>query len=63
MPKNMKYIEPDLFCVFPAMGYWEIDGKPVSSREARYGLHPRAVWKESEVAKNLHRHVGYFVPA
>lgn len=41
------------FIVFPALGYWEIDGKPVSSKEAQYGLHPDAVWKETEAARCL----------
>ncbi len=35
------------FNVFPAMGYWEIEGKPVSSRAAEYGAHPKAVWKQT----------------
>lgn len=38
------------FNVFPALGYWEIDSKPVSSREARYGAHPRAKWMRTEEA-------------
>lgn len=41
------------FVVFPAFGYWEIDGKPVSSKEADYGLNPKAKWVETEVARNL----------
>ena len=41
------------FCVFPALGYWEIDGKPVSSLKANYGANPKAVWRETEVAKNM----------
>ena len=41
------------FCVFPALGYWEIDGKPVSSKEAEYGLNPRAIWKPTEIARSL----------
>jgi len=43
--------KPLPFCAFPAMGYWEIDGKPVSSKEAQSGLHPRAIWRETEIAK------------
>ena len=43
----------DKFVVFPALGYWEIDGKPVSSKEAQFGAHPRAIWRETEVARNL----------
>jgi len=42
------------------MGYWELNGRPVSSREADYGLHPLALWKESEVAKELHLYLGWF---
>ena len=30
--------------IFPSLGHWEIDGKPVSSEEAEYGLNPDAVW-------------------
>ncbi len=41
MPKIM---EEDRICIFPTMGYWEIDGRPVSSREAHSGLHPLAKW-------------------
>ena len=41
------------FNVFPALGYWEIDGKPVSSKEAEHGLHPRAVWKETQYSEGL----------
>ena len=37
-------LQEEHFCVFPAMGYWEIDGKPVSSREVRSGLHPLVKW-------------------
>jgi len=59
--KNMVYVPPTEFCVCPSMGYWEIDGKSVSSTEADCGLNPQAVWKESEVARNLHKHTGYFV--
>jgi hypothetical protein len=42
------------------MNYWELNGKPVSAREANYGLAPGAVLMESEVAKELHLHLGYF---
>jgi len=45
MDKNRK------FCVFPAVGYWEIDGKPVSENEAK--LNPQAVWKKTEIAKRI----------
>ena len=41
------------FVVFPAFGYWEIDGSPVSSKEAMYGAHPHTIWRETEVARNL----------
>jgi len=87
------YHPPTKFCAFPSMGYWEIDGKPVSSREAldrmslcdrisrgeeiqvnaRLGefqidaiqIHSdrpilsRPIWKESEVARELHLHTGW----
>ena len=56
-----KYVEPDLFCSFPSMGYWAIDGRPVSPREALNGLNPRATYERSEVANNLHRHVGQLI--
>ncbi len=58
-----KYVEPTEFCVCPSMGFWAIDGRAVSSKEADYGLHPNAEWKLSEVARNLHKHTGYFVEA
>ena len=58
----MKYHPPTKFCVFSAMGYWELNGRPVSSERARYGSAPGAVWKESEVARELYLHVGYFTP-
>ncbi len=32
------------FCIFPAFGYWEINSRPVSSAEAKSGLHPDVVW-------------------
>ena len=34
----------DEFCAFPALGYWEIAGRPVSSAEAQSGRHPDAIW-------------------
>ena len=37
-------LQEEHLCVFPTMGYWEIDGRPVSSREAHSGLHPLAKW-------------------
>lgn len=58
----MRYIPPKKFCALPAMTYWEIDGKPVSSREAEYDGHPRAVLKESEISKHLEDYVGRLVP-
>lgn len=30
-----KYHPPTKFCVFPALGYWELNGKPVNDREAQ----------------------------
>lgn len=39
-----KFIEEIGFCIFPAMGYWEMMGKPVSSLDAEYGAHPDAKW-------------------
>src|ERR1044072_9483148 len=30
------------FNIFPALCYWQINGKPVSSEEAQYGLNPNA---------------------
>jgi hypothetical protein len=39
------------FCPFPAFTYWQLYGKPVSSSEAEYGLHPDAVLCETEQAK------------
>ena len=48
----MKKIEQHQpFCVFPSMGYWELDGKPVSGKMVRYGLEPGAIWKQTELAK------------
>lgn len=32
------------FSVAPIMGHWEIDGKPVSAKEAKYGLKEKARW-------------------
>ncbi|KKL97298.1 hypothetical protein LCGC14_1835900 [marine sediment metagenome] len=58
----MKYVPPKKFCAFPAMGYWEIDGKSVSSAEAEYGGHPRAIWRESEISKQLEDYMGRLVP-
>lgn len=55
MKKGRKTTGAEDFVVFPALGYWEIDGKPVSSREAKCGLHPRAVWKPTEVACQMGR--------
>lgn len=40
----LKLFEERGICIFPAMGYWEIDGKPVSSREAEAGAHPDTKW-------------------
>lgn len=54
------YHPPTKFCVSPAMGYWELSGRPVSAKEAQYGLLPEAIWRESEVARELHLYVGYF---
>tara|TARA_Y100000034_G_scaffold68621_1_gene82823 strand:- start:664 stop:1011 length:348 start_codon:yes stop_codon:yes gene_type:complete len=93
-----KYHPPTKFCVFPSMGYWAIDGNPVSSREAldRMSLCDRLdrarvdgktklegelqlgqftiteievdsdkqfitrpTWEQSEVARELHLHVGW----
>ena len=36
------------FNVFPGMGYWEIDGKPVSAREAEHWINLHAKWKPAE---------------
>jgi len=52
---NKKTKLPMPFCVFPALGYWEIDGKPVSAKKAQYGSHPGAIWKETEIAKSRER--------
>ena len=41
------------FVVFPSLGYWEIDGKPVSPKEAQYGLHPKAKWMPTEVSRTI----------
>lgn len=30
----LKYHPPTKFCVAPAMGYWELNGRPVGEREA-----------------------------
>ena len=54
----MKYIPPTKFCVFPSMGYWEVDGKPVSWEDAKNN--PNRIWKQSEIAKNIKDYVGYF---
>ena len=43
------------FVIFPSFGYWEIDGKPVSSEEAQAGLHPRAIWRLTEIGKHPER--------
>jgi hypothetical protein len=53
------YRPPTKFCVFPALTYWELNGKPVSAQEAQYGLAPGAVLRETEIAKELHLHLGY----
>lgn len=58
----MRFIPPTKFCCFPALTYWEIDGKPVSSREAEYGAHPRAVLKETEISKHYSDYIGKLVP-
>ena len=39
-----KMIEEQGICIFPAMGYWKMYGKPVGSRLAISGLHPDAKW-------------------
>ncbi len=53
------YHPPTKFCVSPAMGYWELDGKPVSGKEAQWGSAPGAVWRESEIAKEIHLYTGW----
>lgn len=54
------YHSPTKFCVFPALGYWELYGQAISPTEAQYGLIPGAVWVESEIAENLKDYIGYF---
>ena len=56
----MKYIPPIKFCVFPSMGYWALNGKPISAREAQHGAAPGVTWESSEIALNLKDYVGYF---
>jgi len=46
----MKRNRRKIFVVFPSFTYWEIDGKPVSSREADYGLNPKAILKLTDIA-------------
>ena len=61
------YRPPTRFCAFPSLGYWEVDGKPVSSREALErealcdrGSHlARSIWRESEISRELHLHTGW----
>ena len=53
------YHPPTKFAVAPSMGYFEIDGKPVSDKEAQWGSAPGAVWRESEISKELHLYVGW----
>ncbi len=55
----MKYVYPTMFCAFPALWYWELDGKPVSERVANES--GRAIQKPTEVAKNIKYHMGYFI--
>lgn len=56
-----KWIPPTKFCALPAFEYWELNGKPVSAREAEYGLKEGAVLKKTEIAKNLKDYQGFFV--
>lgn len=58
--KTKKYIYPTRFSSLPALGYWEIDGAPVSSEEAMNGLHPKAVWIPTEISDNIHEHTRHF---
>lgn len=54
--KQKKYHPPTKFCVAPALGYWELNGKPV-----RYNPDvPGMVWRESEVTRELHLYLGWF---
>ena len=55
-----KYIPPTKFCVLPAFDDWELNGKPVSSREAKYGLKEGVFLKKTEIAKNLKDYCGFF---
>ena len=43
-----KWIPPTKFCAFPSFGYWELNGKPVSSKVAKYGLRVGVVWRRSK---------------
>lgn len=52
------FIPPTKFCVYPVLGYWELNEKPVSSKEAQCGLDPGAKWMESEVCRELHLYFG-----
>ena len=56
--KRHYFLEPfteQKFAAFPSLGYWEIDGKPVSSADARAvgWFAGGAKWRETEVARNL----------
>ena len=53
------YHPPTKFCVFPALGYWSLNGKPVSDKEANYGLTPGVKWLPTEIARNLKDYMGW----
>lgn len=55
--KNSSNKKP--FVAFPALGYWEIDGKAVSSEKAQWGLNSDAVWKPTEISKNLNDRISH----
>ena len=55
---EIKYIAPTKFCSFPSIGYWELNGHPVSSQEAEYGKKKGAIWKKSELSRDIEQHIG-----
>ena len=50
VPKHEK-----IFVVLPSFGYWEIDGKPVSSREA-FTNYSKAKWMPSDLVLHPERY-------
>ena len=62
MPKG-KHHPPTRFAVMPALSYWSVDGKPVSHREALSAMDDPTKKVEclpTEIANNLHEHLGWF---